>query len=84
MNAVTYQESAALHTQQLTFFSESLGTEVRVSYELDTEPMHYQVGTILVGLDLLDVWIGNWDAGLHLSSTSLNCIHAELCAEVLS
>ena len=61
----------------LDYFSPSLHARLRVVYELDTEPMHYQCGTIPCDLEILEIWQGAWDCGSHLSDSALACVKAE-------
>ena len=82
-----YSRQAELAAQMLakpsrSFDSETLGTRVRCVYELDTEPAHHQGGTIPVDLEMLEVWIGGWEASEHLSKSSNECLHGELMREL--
>ena len=64
------------------FFSRSLNTTVRVVYELDTEPMQYQHGAVAVDLAVLEIWVGAWEAGEHLSESAANCVYSEMMKEL--
>ena len=82
-----YSRQAELAAQMLakpsrTFDSEVRGARVRCVYELDTEPMQYQFGAIAVDLELLEVWIGGWEASEHLKKSSGECLHGELMREL--
>ena len=75
-------EAIALTKPHRTFFSRALGTTVRVVYELDTEPMQYQFGAVAVDLAVLEIWVGAWEAGEHLSESAANCVYSETLKEL--
>ena len=84
-----YSHQAALAAKLLKpakpfreFFSRALGTTVRVVYELDTEPAQYQFGSIAVDLQVLEIWVGAWEAGEHLSESAANCVYSETMKEL--
>ena len=61
----------------LTYHSDLLGVYLRVGLDIDNEDMHYQFGTLLAGVTLVEVWLGECDLSIHLEQTTANIIEAE-------
>lgn len=70
--------SCAEHRQpEISFFSHTIGAELRCVLEIDEERLDYQFGAVNPGVDVVEIWLGTVDLGPHLEANSSACILGE-------
>ena len=59
------------------FHSELIGAGVRVGYEFHGETLSYQFGNVGPSIELIEVWLGGADIGIHLTESSASILSDE-------
>ena len=61
----------------VSFKSEHIGAVIRIGFEYDPETLHYQFGYIGPHFELIEVWIGGVDIGVHLTDECVSVLRDE-------